>query len=126
MIVDHLDHLVLTVRSIPLTCSFYADILGMEIVQFGHSRIALSFGKQKINLHQDQNFSGIKASAPTPGSADLCFLTSTPMSEVIATLGQKNITIEEGPVKRVGAQGEILSVYIRDPDQNLIEIANSL
>lgn len=126
MTITTLDHLVLTVRSIPLTCAFYHDILGMEIIQFGHNRIALKFGLQTINLQQDSSGIGIRAAMPTPGSADLCFLTNTPMAEVVSHLEQKNIAVEEGPVKRSGTVGAILSLYIRDPDGNLIEISNLL
>lgn len=126
MTIATLDHLVLTVRSIPLTCAFYHDILGMEIIQFGHNRIALKFGLQTINLQQDSSGIGIRAAMPTPGSADLCFLTNTPMAEVVSHLEQKNIAVEEGPVKRSGTVGAILSLYIRDPDGNLIEISNLL
>lgn len=126
MTITTLDHLVLTVRSIPLTCAFYHDILGMEIIQFGHNRIALKFGLQTINLQQDSSGIGIRAATPTPGSADLCFLTETPIADVANDLRKKNIIIEEGPVRRSGAIGPILSLYIRDPDANLIEISNRL
>ena len=125
MTLDSLDHLVLTVADIPRACGFYAN-LGMSVVTFGEGRTALRFGDQKINLHQAGHEFEPKASHPTPGSADLCFLTKTPLSEVIGQLNALQVTITEGPVRRTGAAGPIESVYVRDPDGNLIEIANSL
>lgn len=119
-----LDHLVLTVKDIEETCDFYAAVLGMEVIVFGEGRKALQFGDQKINLHELGHEFDPKAHKPTPGSEDLCFLTETPISNVIAHLKDQKIPIEEGPVARTGAQGPIQSVYIRDPDQNLIEISN--
>ena len=121
MKISHLDHLVLTVSNIETTCHFYQTILGFEVITFKGNRKALKFGNQKINLHQQP-----KALQPTPGSADLCFISDTPISEVVAHLNQLNIQIEEGPIERTGAMHPILSVYIRDPDQNLIEISNIL
>ncbi|SSV48474.1 VOC family protein [Acinetobacter nosocomialis] len=124
MKISHLDHLVLTVASIENTCNFYQTVLGFEVITFKGDRKALKFGNQKINLHQQGNEFKPKALQPTPGSADLCFISDTPISEVVAHLNQLNIQIEEGPVERTGAMHPILSVYIRDPDQNLIEISN--
>ncbi|MEI1692515.1 VOC family protein [Acinetobacter nosocomialis] len=124
MKISHLDHLVLTVTSIENTCNFYQTVLGFEVITFKGDRKALKFGNQKINLHQQGNEFEPKALQPTPGSADLCFISDTPISEVVAQLNQLNIQIEEGPVERTGAMHPILSVYIRDPDQNLIEISN--
>lgn len=124
MWIDSLDHLVLTVSSIPDTLAFYTKVLGMEEITFGEGRKALAFGKQKINLHQHHQEFEPKADHPTPGSADLCFLTSTPIGECVDQLRFHGVDIIEGPVKRTGAQGEIISVYIRDPDNNLIEISN--
>ncbi|MBO1279276.1 VOC family protein [Acinetobacter nosocomialis] len=124
MKISHLDHLVLTVASIENTCNFYQTVLGFEVITFKGDRKALKFGNQKINLHQQGNEFEPKALQPTPGSADLCFISDTPISEVVAHLHQLNIQIEEGPVERTGAMHPILSVYIRDPDQNLIEISN--
>ena len=121
-----LDHLVLTVRDIPTTCQFYATVLGMEAVTFGAGRTALKFGLQKINLHQAGSEFEPKAALPTPGSADLCFLTLTSIPEVIAHLQACAVPLLEGPVQRTGANGPIESVYMRDPDGNLLEIANSL
>lgn len=122
--IESLDHLVLTVQDINRTIRFYETALGMETVEFGQGRKALCFGQQKINLHQYQNEFTPKAHNPTPGSADLCFITRTPLDQCIAQLEKLNICIEEGPVERTGATGPIVSVYIRDPDLNLIEISN--
>lgn len=119
-----LDHLVLTVKDIQASCEFYAEQLGMEVVTFGDNRKALRFGQQKINLHQlGQEFEP-KAAHPTAGSADLCFLTETPLDDIILHLGDCGTMVLEGPVVRTGANGPIISIYIRDPDNNLIEIAN--
>ncbi|WP_347016642.1 VOC family protein [Acinetobacter seifertii] len=126
MKISHLDHLVLTVASIENTCNFYQTVLGFEVITFKGDRKALKFGNQKINLHQQGNEFEPKALQPTPGSADLCFISDTSISEVVAHLNQLNIQIEEGPVERTGAMHSILSVYIRDPDQNLIEISNNI
>jgi catechol 2,3-dioxygenase-like lactoylglutathione lyase family enzyme len=122
--IDHLDHLVLTVTSVARSCAFYADVLGMEIETFGAGRKALKFGAQKINLHQAGREFEPKAKAPTPGSGDLCFIAATPLEETIGHLARLGVPIELGPVDRDGAAGPIRSVYIRDPDANLIEIAN--
>lgn len=124
MKIDSLDHLVLTVSNIDITAGFYARALGMEIITFGAGRKALSFGVQKINLHEHGNEFEPKAWLPQPGSADLCFLTSVPLPEVISHLSACGVSIIEGPVQRTGATGPILSVYFRDPDMNLIEISN--
>ncbi|MBJ9936223.1 VOC family protein [Acinetobacter pittii] len=126
MKISHLDHLVLTVSNIETTCHFYQTVLGFEVIIFKGNRKALKFGNQKINLHQQDNEFEPKALQPTPGSADLCFISDTPISEVVAHLNQLNIQIEEGPIERTGAMHPILSVYIRDPDQNLIEISNNI
>lgn len=119
-----LDHLVLTVRSIEASLAFYTTILGLEAEIFGENRHALTFGTQKINLHQAGSEFEPKADRPTPGSADLCFLTDTPLDFIIAHLEKQAIAICQGPIRRTGATGPLLSIYIRDPDQNLIEIAN--
>lgn len=126
MKISHLDHLVLTVADIENTCNFYQTVLGFEVITFKGDRKALKFGHQKINLHQLGKEFEPKALQPTPGSADLCFISDTPISEVVGHLNQLNIQIEEGTVERTGAMHPILSVYIRDPDQNLIEISNIL
>jgi len=124
--IDQLDHLVLTVKDVDASCDFYSKVLGMQVVTFGTGRKALVFGEQKINLHQFGKEFEPKAANPTPGSADLCFIAAVPLSEVIAHLTACGIEIIEGPVKRTGARGEILSVYFRDPDMNLIEVSNHL
>ena len=122
--IDYLDHLVLTVASLEATTAFYRDVLGMRVETFGEGRTALVFGGEKINLHEAGKTFEPKALRPTPGSADLCFVTSTPIEAVIVHLAARDVAIEEGPVQRTGASGPILSVYVRDPDQNLIEISN--
>jgi catechol 2,3-dioxygenase-like lactoylglutathione lyase family enzyme len=124
MQIDNLDHLVLTVKDIESTCEFYARILGMKVIGFGGGRKALLFGSQKLNLHQQGKEFEPKAGYPTPGSADLCFCTSVPLSDVEAHLVASGVAILEGPVQRTGARGPILSLYFRDPDQNLIEVSN--
>jgi catechol 2,3-dioxygenase-like lactoylglutathione lyase family enzyme len=124
MQIERLDHLVLTVADIERTCDFYTRVLGMEVVHFGAGRTALRFGQQKINLHPADRVPGLVADRPTPGSGDLCFITSTPLAEVAAHLEQCGVPIVAGPGPRAGAIGTIQSVYIRDPDQNLIEISN--
>lgn len=124
MKINGLDHLVLTVKDVDTTISFYSKGLGMGVTHFGNGRKALSFGKQKINLHQRGKEFEPKAQQPTPGSADLCFLTSVPLIEVMSHLAACGVPILEGPVQRTGATGPILSVYVRDPDMNLIEISN--
>src|SRR5688500_11078218 len=124
MKINRLDHLVLTVKNIAVTCEFYSNVLGMEVVTFGENRKALVFGTQKINLHESGKEFEPKAHHPTPGSADLCFITSVPLMDVIEHLSRCNVEILEGPVKRTGAIRQILSVYFRDPDMNLIEVSN--
>lgn len=124
--IDHLDHLVLTVTNIERSCDFYSSALGMTVQTFGEGRKALKFGNQKINLHQLGHEFEPKAKTPTSGSADICFMSTTPLTDVIAHLNQLNVKIEDGPIQRTGATGPILSVYIRDPDANLIEISNPL
>jgi catechol 2,3-dioxygenase-like lactoylglutathione lyase family enzyme len=124
MKIERLDHLVLTVKNIATTCEFYVAVLGMEVVTFGDNRKALRFGSQKINLHEMGTEFELKACRPTPGSADLCFITSVPLADVIEHLQQYGVKIIEGPVKRPGAIGQIESVYFRDPDLNLIEVSN--
>ncbi len=126
MKISHLDHLVLTVANIEITCQFYRSILNFEVITFGENRKALKFGNQKINLHQVGKEFEPKAFQPTAGSADLCFIAETPLEKVIEHLQQLNIEIIEGPIERTGAMGKILSIYICDPDQNLIEISNYL
>jgi len=122
--IDRLDHLVLTVADIDATCDFYGRVLGMERVTFAGGRTALSFGRQKINLHPAGNEYDPKAATPLPGSGDLCFITETPLDDVIRHLGDCGVEIIEGPATKTGATGPILSVYFRDPDGNLIEVSN--
>jgi catechol 2,3-dioxygenase-like lactoylglutathione lyase family enzyme len=124
MRIECLDHLVLTVKDISATCDFYSRVLGMEVITFGKNRKALAFGLQKINLHEAGHEMEPKAHRPTPGSADLCFITPAPVSQIIEHFSRLGIEIIEGPVKRTGAQGPIESIYLRDPDGNLIEISN--
>jgi catechol 2,3-dioxygenase-like lactoylglutathione lyase family enzyme len=122
--IDSLDHLVLTVADIEATCDFYSQVLGVEVITFGEGRVALGFGVNKINLHQAGREFEPKAARPTPGSADLCFITATPVPEVVQHLQELGVEIEEGPVQRTGARFPLLSIYFRDPDGNLIEVAN--
>lgn len=124
MKIDRVDHFVLTVVDIDASCDFYARVLGMDIVSFGQGRKALSFGSQKINLHQHRHEFEPKARQPTPGSGDFCLITSVPLAQVIEHLKHCEVTIEEGPVSRTGACGPIQSVYFRDPDGNLVEVSN--
>jgi len=120
---EQLDHIVLTVANIHATTDFYTEVLGMDIVTF-EGRTALRFGDQKINLHQRGHEFQPRAAQPTPGSADLCFVSLTPMEEVVSYLTDLKVHVEVGPVERTGAVGKLLSIYIRDPDKNLIEISN--
>lgn len=124
MKVERLDHLVLTVTDIETTVEFYTAVLGMEKVVFKGDRIALVFGNQKINLHELGNEFEPKADQIQSGSADLCFIVDQPVEKVIQHLADHNVTLLEGPVHRTGAIGEIISVYLRDPDGNLIELSN--
>jgi catechol 2,3-dioxygenase-like lactoylglutathione lyase family enzyme len=124
MKIDSLDHVVFTVKDIDASCEFYAKVLGMEIVTFGENRKALSFGSQKINLQQLGRESALRADKPTPGSADICFITSLSLSDVIAHLNSCGVDLIAGPVERNGARGLMMSLYFRDPDNNLIEVSN--
>ena len=126
MQIDGLDHLVLTVADVGRTRDFYERVLGMEPVVFGEGRHALAFGSQKINLHEAGREFEPKAAVPTPGSADLCFLANASVAEVVEHLQANDVEILEGPVGRTGATGPIKSVYFRDPDGNLIEVASRL
>jgi catechol 2,3-dioxygenase-like lactoylglutathione lyase family enzyme len=126
MEIKRIDHLVLTVRDIPATCDFYSRVLGMQVVTFGGDRKALQFGRQKINLHERGKEFEPKALQPTPGSGDLCFITEVPLPQVVDHIRSCGIQIIEGPVRRTGAVGPIESIYIRDPDGNLIEVSNFL
>jgi len=124
MKIEAIDHIVLTVKDMDASISFYVQVLGMRVTTFGGNRKALLFGTQKINLHQYGQEPEPKAKLPTPGSADLCFITTTDLAEIIDQLDSSGIDIVEGPVQRTGAVGRINSVYFRDPDGNLIEVSN--
>jgi catechol 2,3-dioxygenase-like lactoylglutathione lyase family enzyme len=124
MQVNRFDHVVLTVASIEATVGFYTRVLGMEALTFGAGRTALRFGTSKINLHQAGREFEPKARHPTPGSVDLCFIVDDPIDDVLAQLAAAGVVVEEGPVARTGATGELVSCYLRDPDGNLIELSN--
>ena len=124
MEVSHLDHLVLTVTNTNDTVVFYKRVMAMELVTFTGGRKALTFGNQKINLHQYGSEFEPKAGKVTPGSADLCFIIDTPISDALAHLIKCGVKVLEGPIERTGATGTIMSLYFRDPDDNLIEISN--
>ena len=124
MKIDRIDHIVLTVKDVEITCAFYTKVLGMREIIFGNGRKALSFGDQKINLHQLGKEFEPKALKPTAGSADLCFITTNPLTEVIKHVNSCNVNVIEGPVERTGAIGRIISIYFRDPDGNLIEVSS--
>jgi len=126
MQISHLDHLVLTVRDIQQSIDFYTQVLGMQLVEFANNRKALKFSNQKINLHQAGNELKPHADNPAAGSADLCFIVKTPVIEIINELKQHHIPIETGPVERNGATKPLISIYIRDPDNNLIELSNAV
>ena len=124
MKVDHLDHLVLTVADIETTLTFYETMMGMQRVSFGEGRFALTFGNQKINLHEVGHEFEPKAAHVQAGSADLCFILKTSVDEAIEDLQTQGVEIIAGPVERTGALGKIRSAYFRDPDGNLIEVSN--
>jgi catechol 2,3-dioxygenase-like lactoylglutathione lyase family enzyme len=119
-----IDHIVLTVASIEKTLWFYCEILGMEEITFAEGRKAIKCGSQKINLHEIGKELEPKAAKPIAGSADICLITDTPLKTAIQKLKQHQIKIIEGPIERTGAKGKMVSIYLRDPDQNLIEISN--
>ena len=119
-----LDHLVLTVADVQKTIDFYCGVLGCEEDTFVDNRKAICFGNQKINLHIKGNEVATHALYPTPGSADLCFLSTVPVAALAGHFKAHGIAVELGPVERTGATGNLLSIYVRDPDGNLIEIAN--
>jgi catechol 2,3-dioxygenase-like lactoylglutathione lyase family enzyme len=126
MEISRLDHLVLTVRDIEKTASFYVSVMGMKKEVFGNGRVALKCGSQKINLHKLGKEFEPKAHKPTPGSADLCFITQTPLNDAMDHINRCGVEIIGGPVERTGANGPIRSFYFRDPDDNLIEVANEI
>jgi len=121
--IKSLDHLVLTTRDADKCIDFYTRVLGMKLETFGPGRKALRFGDQKFNLHDKSTVTDGYAAYPTPGSLDLCFLADRPLDAVIAHLREANVPIELGPVQRTGARFPLRSIYLRDPDQNLIEIS---
>jgi catechol 2,3-dioxygenase-like lactoylglutathione lyase family enzyme len=124
MNITNIDHIVLTVRDIHNTVQFYESVLGMVVERFEEGRMALKFGDQKINLHQLGNEFEPRANQSTPGSQDICFLTNTKLEVAMEHVKSKGVNIIEGPVTRMGATGPIVSFYFRDPDGNLIEVAN--
>jgi catechol 2,3-dioxygenase-like lactoylglutathione lyase family enzyme len=122
-VIDHLDHLVLTTIDKQACIQFYTVILGMQLETFGAGRIAFRFGNQKINLHEKGSEFEPKAHLPVSGALDLCFIAKVPLDQFIAHCAQHHATIVEGPVIRTGATQKIRSVYLRDPDLNLIEVS---
>ena len=124
MYITKLDHLVLTVRDIHATIQFYTSVLGMKQISLTGKRQALQFGNQKINLHQQDDEREPHAAQPTPGSADICFISDISLEQVIEHVQSCGVTIIAGPVPRSGTTGNLLSVYLRDPDGNLVEISN--
>jgi catechol 2,3-dioxygenase-like lactoylglutathione lyase family enzyme len=123
-VIDRIDHFVLTVRDLAATAAFYERVLGMRLVTFGEGRKALAFGRQKINLHEAGREFEPKAKAPQPGSGDFCLITERPLDEVARHLAACGVPVESGPVPKTGATGPIRSLYLRDPDGNLVEISN--
>ena len=126
MKVGKIDHVVLTVADVERSIEWYHRALGMEPVTFGKGRRALAFGEQKLNLHRAGREFEPKSAHPTPGSSDLCFVTTVPLDMVIAHLRGVGVAIEAGPVSKVGAQRSLRSAYVRDPDGNLVEISNEM
>jgi catechol 2,3-dioxygenase-like lactoylglutathione lyase family enzyme len=124
MRIDRIDHIVITAFDLERTIDFYSRVMGMEPITFAGGRRGLAFGRQKINLHQAGREFEPKALKPVPGSLDLCFITETPLADVVAGLKANGVAIAQGPVAKTGALGPMMSVYFRDPDGNLIEVAN--
>ena len=124
MIIDRIDHIVITAFDVDRTIDFYSKVMGMEPITFAGGRRGLAFGRQKINLHQSGREYEPKALKPAPGSMDLCFITETPLTDVISHLKSNGVAIAQGPVEKTGALGPMMSVYFRDPDGNLIEVSN--
>jgi len=126
--IDHIDHIVLTTRDLAACIRFYSEVLGMKLERFRtptEERMALKFGHQKINLHEWGREFAPRAHVAVPGSLDLCFIASKPLDEVILTLHQFKVKIIEGPVAKTGAVSKLRSVYVRDPDLNLVEISET-
>jgi len=127
--IDHVDHIVLTTRDLDACVRFYSEVLGMKLEKFRtptEERLALKFGSQKINLHVWGKEFSPRAHVAVPGSLDLCFIASVSLDEVVKKLKEKNIRIEEGPVAKTGAVSKLRSVYVRDPDLNLVEISEQV
>ncbi|MEQ4674208.1 VOC family protein [Providencia vermicola] len=124
--INRLDHIVLTTTQLDACLDFYQRVLKMQVITFGEQRYALQFGQQKINIHQYGKEFEPKAHLPVPGALDLCFISDIPLADVQAHIQQHGVEIIEGPVKRTGAMGPILSIYLRDVDLNLIEISEYL
>jgi catechol 2,3-dioxygenase-like lactoylglutathione lyase family enzyme len=124
--IDRFDHVVITVRDLEASLAFYSRVLGMRVERRPNGRVSLHFGNQKFNVHPEVNDIGLKAHHPTLGSADFCLIASTPIDQVVQHLDACGVAIVSGPGKRDGATGTILSVYFRDPDQNLVEVSNYL
>jgi len=124
--IDHIDHVVLTTRDLSSCLRFYSEILGMKLEKFQtptETRTALKFGSQKINVHEWGKEFTPRAHVAAPGTLDLCFIASVSLEKVIEKLRQENIKIIEGPVMKTGAVHKLRSVYVRDPDLNLVEIS---
>jgi len=121
-VIDHLDHIVLTTARTEQCIDFYTRVLGMKLERFGEGRMALKFGNQKINLHEKGREFEPKATLASPGTLDICLIASVPLDEVIARLAAAHVAIIEGPVMKTGANWPIRSVYVPDPDRNLVEI----
>jgi len=121
--IDHIDHIVLTTRDKEGCIRFYTEILGMKLEKFSENRLALKFGEQKINLHEWGREFEPRAHVAAPGTLDLCFIAAVPLQRVIQRLNENNVRILEGPVAKTGAMGPMQSVYVRDPDLNLVEIS---
>ena len=126
-----IDHIVLTASDMDKTISFYCDVLGMTLEDFtpsdgGEARKSLNLGDQKINLHDAKSPYKPHANNPVSGAVDICFLSSTTIEEWQNIFSENNVVIEGGPVQKTGATGPIMSLYVRDPDQNLIEISNKI
>ena len=124
--IDHIDHIVLTTRDLPACLRFYCEVLGMKMEKFqtpGATRIALKFGNQKINVHEWGKEYSPRAHVAAPGTLDLCFIAGVSLEAVMERLQKENLKILEGPVMKTGATGPIRSVYVRDPDLNLVEIS---
>ena len=127
--IDHIDHVVLTTRDLPSCLRFYSEILGMKFEQFQtptETRLALKFGNQKINVHEWGREFTPRAHVAAPGTLDLCFIASVPLEKVVEKLQKENIKIIEGPVMKTGAVSKLRSVYVRDPDLNLVEISQEV